>query len=160
MKKTVIIGLAELSVVKAPDRITTLGLGSCVGVTLYDRVSKIGGMVHIVMPEGGTKPGAVKAKYADTAVNELLDEMIRAGANRSTIVAKLAGGAHMFGKIGVGDGLKVGDRNAYKSKLAVLKLRIPIMAEDLGGTYGRTIELDTEDGSLLIKTVGKGSKVV
>ena len=160
MKKTVIIGLAEMSVEKAPNRITTLGLGSCVGVTLYDRVSKIGGMVHIVLPEGGNTPGAVPAKYADTAVNALLNEMLRAGANRSTIVAKMAGGAHMFGKIGVGDGLKVGDRNAYKSKLAILKLHIPIVAEDLGGTYGRTIELDTEDGSLLIKTVGKGSKVV
>lgn len=160
MKRTIIIGLAELAVAKAPDRITTLGLGSCVGVTLYDRVSKIGGMVHIVMPESGGKPGIIRAKFADTAVQALLEEMLRAGAHRNSIVAKMAGGAHMFGKIGVGDGLKVGDRNAYKSKLSILKLKIPIMAEDLGGTYGRTIELDTEDGSLLIRTVGQGSKVV
>lgn len=160
MKKTTIIGLAELAVVKAPDRIATLGLGSCVGVTLYDRVNHIAGMVHIVMPDSEGRAGTIPAKFADTAVDALLKEMLKAGANRAAIVAKLAGGAHMFGGTQLSDSLKVGDRNAFKSKIAVLKLKIPIVAEDLGGTYGRTIELDAEDGSLLIKTVGRGTAVV
>lgn len=157
---TKVIGMAELGVVKAPERITTLGLGSCIGVVLYDRVNKIGGMVHIVMPDSGKKPGVCRAKFADTGVDELLTQMLRAGASRNSIVAKMAGGAHMFGGLGKTDSLRVGERNAYNSKLAIMKLRIPLMVEDTGGTYGRTIELDTADGSLLIKTVGKGSKVV
>lgn len=157
---TVVIGMAEIGIVKAPQKITTLGLGSCIGVALYDRVSKIGGMVHIVMPDSGNKPGICKAKFADTGVDELLRQMIKAGANRNTIVAKMAGGAHMFGGLGKTDSLRVGERNAYKSKLAIMRLHLPLMVEDVGGTYGRTIELDTTDGSLLIKAVGKGSKVV
>ncbi len=158
--KTMIIGMAELGVVKTPQHIATLGLGSCVGVVLYDRISKIGGMVHIVMPDSAGRTDIVRAKFADTGVDELLSQMMKAGARRAAITAKLAGGAHMFGSFGTSDALKVGDRNAFNSKMAVLKLRIPILAEDLGGTYGRTIELNPEDGSLMIKTVGKGVKTL
>ena len=66
----------------------------------------------------------------------------------------------MFGGLGKSDALKVGDRNAFNSKMAVLRLRIPIVAEDMGGSYGRTIELDPEDGLLMVKTVGKGIKTI
>lgn len=158
--KTVIIGMAELAVVKAPQHVATLGLGSCIGVVLYDKINKIGGMVHIVLPDSRKKPNVVRAKFADTGVDELLEQMIKAGANRRALIAKLAGGAHMFGGLGKSDALKVGDRNAFNSKMAVLRLRIPIVAEDMGGSYGRTIELDPEDGLLMVKTVGKGIKTI
>lgn len=159
--KPVIIGMAELDVVKCPQNITTLGLGSCVGIALYDKVTKIGGMVHVVLPDSKSVSGPIKrAKFADTGVVELYEKMVKAGANKASIVAKLAGGAHMFG--GLGDGknnvMKVGDRNAFNSKMAIMKLKIPIIAEDLGGSFGRTIELNTDDGSLMVKTVGKGIK--
>lgn len=158
--KTMIIGMAELGVVKAPQHIATLGLGSCVGVVLYDKMNKIGGMVHIVMPDSGKRPDVLRAKFADTGVDELLQQMLKAGANRRMIVAKLAGGAHMFGGVSRNDALRVGERNAYNSKIAILKLKIPILAEDLGGSYGRTIELDPDNGMLMVKTVGKGAKVI
>ncbi|MGI6152234.1 MAG: chemotaxis protein CheD [Christensenellaceae bacterium] len=159
--KNVIIGMAELGVVKQPETIVTLGLGSCVGIVLYDKVNKIGGMVHVVLPDSTKATEVNRAKFADTGPEELLNKMIAQGASRPHIVAKLAGGAHMFGNINTtNDTLKVGQRNAFVSKMAVLKLRIPIIAEDLGGTYGRTITLRTEDGSLEIKTVGKGVKVI
>lgn len=160
MEKTLIIGMAELGVVKCPRHIATLGLGSCVGIVLYDPVNKIGGMVHVVMPDSGKRPGVVRAKFADTGADELLNQMIRAGARRDAVIAKLAGGAHMFGAITKNDTLKIGDRNSFNSKMAVLKLRIRIVAEDLGGSYGRTIELNPEDGSLMVKTVGQGVKVL
>ena len=158
--KTVIIGMAELAVVKAPQHVATLGLGSCIGVVLYDKINKIGGMVHIVMPDSGKRPNVIRAKFADTGVDELLSQMLKAGANQRAVVAKLAGGAHMFGGLGKSDALKVGDRNAFNSKMAVLRLRIPIIAEDMGGSYGRTIELDPENGLLMVKTVGKGVKTL
>ncbi len=118
-------------------------------------------MVHVVLPDSKTATdSANKAKFADTGVLELYNKMVQAGANKSSMVAKLAGGAHMFGGIMKSDSLKVGDRNAFNSKMAVLKLRIPIISEDLGGAYGRTIELNTDDGMLTVKTVGKGVKVI
>ncbi len=160
MEKTLIIGMAEMGVVKVPRHIATLGLGSCVGIVLYDKINKIGGMVHVVMPDSENRPVPNPAKYADTGAQALLTAMEKAGAQRSAIVAKLAGGAHMFGGITKTDTMKIGDRNAYNSKMAVLRLRIKIEAEDLGGSYGRTIELNPEDGSLMVKTVGRGVKTL
>ena len=157
---TFIIGMAELGVVKTPEKITTLGLGSCVGVILYDRITKIGGMVHIVLPDSRNQPGVNRAKYADTGIEELLQQMLKAGATRGAITAKLAGGANMFGSLQKNDMLNVGVRNAESSKIFLSKLRIPIKAEDLGGTHGRTIELNAEDGSLKIKTLGKNEKFI
>lgn len=158
--KSQIIGMAELGVVKCPQNITTLGLGSCVGVVLYDKITKIGGMVHVVLPDSKKLPNINKAKFADTGAEELLNKMVAAGANRSSIVAKMAGGAHMFGGINANDTLKVGKRNAFMCKIAILKLKLPLLAEDVGGNHGRTIELNTNDGSLTVKTVGKGITVI
>ena len=152
--------MAELGVVKTPEKITTLGLGSCVGVVLYDRISKIGGMVHIVLPDSKNQPGVNRAKYADTGIEELLRQMVSAGAHRAAITAKLAGGANMFGSLQKSDMLNVGLRNAESSKISLGRLKIPIMAEDLGGSHGRTIELSAEDGSLRIKTLGKNEKYI
>lgn len=158
--KSLIIGMAELGVVRAPERITTLGLGSCVGVVLFDRITKIGGMVHIVLPDSKNQPDVNRAKYADTGIEELLKQMLAAGATRGAITAKLAGGANMFGSLQKNDMLNVGVRNAESSKISLGRLKIPIMAEDLGGTHGRTIELSSEDGSLKIKTLGKNEKYI
>lgn len=158
--RTQVIKIAELGVVKCPDRITTLGLGSCIGVVLYDKVNKIGGMVHVMLPE--CKGSAEnKAKFADTGVDLLLNEMLKRGVNRKALVAKIAGGAHMFGGLNSkSDILKVGDRNAANSIAALSRLRIPLVAKDVGGQYGRTIELNTEDGMLRVKTVGRGEKLI
>lgn len=157
---SIIIGMAELEIVKSPERITTLGLGSCIGVVLYDRITRIGGMVHIVLPDSKNQTGINRAKFADTGINELLHRMLCAGANRNSITAKLAGGANMFGSLQKNDLLNVGVRNAECSKLSLGKLRIPIVAEDLGGSHGRTIELNCEDGSLKIKTLGKCETII
>ncbi len=158
--KTLIIGMAEYGVVKPPQNISTLGLGSCIGVVLYDKISKVGGMVHVVLPNSGGNPNINKAKFADTGVDFLVLNMIKSGANRNSIVAKVVGGAHMFFSATKSDLLKVGERNAEGCKLALNKLRIPIIAEDTGGNYGRTIELNTQDGSLLVKTVGRSEKTI
>lgn len=157
---SLIIGMAELGIVKSPEKITTLGLGSCIGVVLYDRITKIGGMVHIVLPDSKNQTGINRAKFADTGIDELLKRMLSLGANRSVITAKLAGGANMFGSLQKNDLLNVGVRNAEWSKISLEKLRIPIIAEDLGGSHGRTIELNTEDGALKIRTLGKSEAFI
>ena len=155
----IVVGMADLKVAKAPDILTTLGLGSCIGITLYAQAKKIGGMAHIMLPTCKGFEGQNIAKFADSAIVELVNQLARIGAPRGALIAKIAGGAHMFGRSN-SDMLKIGERNAAAS-LAVLKqLNIPVKANDTGGTHGRTIELHLETGQLKIKTVGAGEKFI
>jgi len=156
----IVVGMADLKVARSPDILTTLGLGSCIGITLFDKSRKIGGMAHIMLPTYKGFEGQNKAKFADSALIELVNQLTRIGASRSQLVAKIAGGAHMFGKAQNSDMLKIGERNAAAS-LAILKqLNIPVQANDTGGSHGRTIELNTDNGALKIRTVGAGEKFI
>jgi len=156
----IVVGMADLKVAKAPDILTTLGLGSCIGITLYAQAKKIGGMAHIMLPTYKGFEGQNIAKFADSAIIELVNQLARLGAPRGILVAKIAGGAHMFGRSQTNDMLKIGERNAAAS-LAILKqLGIPVVANDTGGTHGRTIELHMDTGALKIKTVGAGEKFI
>jgi len=156
----IVVGMADLKVAKNPDILTTLGLGSCVGITLYDKLTKIGGMAHVMLPTYKGFEGQNIAKFADSAIIELVKQLTRIGTTRNALIAKIAGGAHMFGRTSNNDMLKIGERNAAAS-LAILKqLGIPVHANDTGGTHGRTIELHTETGALKIRTVGAGEKFI
>ena len=155
---TIRVGIAESGVVLNPNSVSTLGLGSCVGVTLYDERRKIGGMVHVMLPSTELAKGADfnRSKFADSAVPDLLQQMIRSGADQRRLVAKLAGGAQMFNLGGDADSLlKIGARTVEACKKALSLLRIPIVAEDTGGSWGRTVELFSESGVLEIRAIGK-----
>jgi len=156
----IVVGMADLRVAKSPDTITTLGLGSCVGITLYDKAKKIGGMAHVMLPTYKGFEGQNIAKFADSAIIELINQLGRAGVSRNSVVAKIAGGAHMFGKAQNNDMLKIGERNAAASTAILQQLRIPIVANDTGGSHGRTIELNLDTGALRIKSVGAGEKFI
>lgn len=158
---TLKIGMADLKVSKAPDLLTTLGLGSCVGITLYDKQTKVVGMAHIMLPSSKEiKNNDNKAKFADTGIEELLNQMIKAGANKNNLVAKIAGGSQMFNFNTNNDTLKVGERNVIATKEKLREIGIRIIAEDTGGNFGRTIILDSEDGSLQVRTIGHGEKTI
>lgn len=155
------VGMADLKVCKEPDTLTTLGLGSCVGIALYDKASKVAGLAHIMLPSSQEiRNNANKAKFADTALDILLDEMIKLGVRKTQIQAKIAGGAQMFSFNTNNDVLKVGERNVIATKKKLSEMGIRIIAEDTGGNYGRTIEVDPISGDLLIKTIGSGTKVI
>jgi len=156
----IVVGMADLKVAKSPDTITTLGLGSCVGITLYDKSKKIGGMAHVMLPTYKGFEGQNIAKFADSAIIELINQLGRVGVSRNSVVAKIAGGAHMFGRTQNNDMLKIGERNAAASTAILQQLRIPIIANDTGGSHGRTIELNLETGALRIKSVGAGEKFI
>ena len=147
----VVIGIADMNVTQSPDTLITLGLGSCVGLVLYDKASKIGGMVHIMLPVSRDAVSN-KAKYADTGVGYLYSRMIRYGANRKTMIAKLAGGAHMFGVSGNNDVMKVGEKNIEICHRLLNEYGIPIKGEETGGNIGRTLEFCCETGNLKIRT--------
>jgi len=152
--KTHTIGIAEQKIARAPDKLVTLGLGSCVGVILFDPVLKLGGMVHIMLPSS-PQGGATfnRSKFADTGIPELLRQMMQNGARPSRLIAKLAGGAHMFNTMYSNDALNVGERNAQACNKILRAHAITIAAEDTGGTSGRSIEFCCETSVLQVRTV-------
>ena len=161
MSKVIKVGMADLNICKSPDIITTLGLGSCIGLTLYDPVTKIGGMVHYMLPDSKQmRNNSNIAKFADTGIDELLRQVVRAGANRSRLVAKIAGGAKMFQVSGVSNVGNIGERNALAAKAKLRELKIRLVAEDTGLNYGRTVELHCETGEFYIKAIGKPLKII
>ncbi len=161
MGQMIKVGMADMNLCSAPDAITTLGLGSCVGIVLYDATKKLCGMVHVMLPDSTQiKNNQNRAKFADTGIEALLEELIKLGANRRCITAKIAGGAQMFAFSTNNDMLRVGERNVEATKRKLAQLGIPILAEDTGLTYGRTIEFYPENGNLIIKAVGKAIKAI
>lgn len=155
------VGMADLNICAAPDSITTLGLGSCVGIILFDSVKKLAGMVHIMLPDSTKiKNNENLAKFADTGIDALIDKLVGAGANKARLVAKIAGGAQMFAFSSNNDMLRIGERNIEASKLKLKSLGIRLLAEDTGLDYGRTIEFFPETGELYIKSVGKPLKIM
>ncbi|CAM2893265.1 chemotaxis protein CheD [Paenibacillus sediminis] len=154
------VGMADLNVVQNSGIIRTTGLGSCVGVTLYDPALKIGGMAHVMLPSSDiAREGTLNiAKYADTAIPALLEQLQKLGANKERIVAKMAGGSQMFTFAGSGDSMRIGPRNVESCKQKLEQLGIPVLAEDTGGNYGRTIEMDCNTGILFVRSVQMGVK--
>ncbi|MEW8971201.1 MAG: chemotaxis protein CheD [Mesobacillus sp.] len=156
------VGIADMNIVKVPDLIRTTGLGSCVGLVLYDQTREIAGMAHIMLPDSSlsrTEP-LNKAKFANTAIKELLEALIRAGARPSGIKAKLAGGAQMFQFSGSSDMMRIGPRNVEAVLQELRELRIPVISSDVGGNSGRTIEFDPKTGLMQIRTVNKGNSEI
>lgn len=155
------VGMADLQFAQHPGVLVTLGLGSCVGIALYDRRTKMIGLAHIMLPWSHQAiNNGNKAKFADTGIRLLLDKMLVNGARKSNIVAKLAGGAQMFSFASNVDLIRVGQRNVDAAKEVLRELRIPVISEDTGGNYGRTIELYSEDGRLMVKTIGYGIRYI
>ncbi|HYE83996.1 MAG TPA: chemotaxis protein CheD [Clostridia bacterium] len=155
------VGMADMNTTNCPGVLTTLGLGSCVGICLYDTSTKISGMVHIMLPSSAQiKNNSNLAKFADTGIAKLIEDMVRMGAKRSKLVSKIAGGSQMFNFNDASDIMRIGTRNVTATKETLKQLNIPLVAEDTGGNYGRTIELYSETGILLIKTIGYGMKQI
>lgn len=163
MPEMIKVGMADLKTCKYPDSLTTLGLGSCVGVALYDPITKISGLAHVMLPDSSQiRNNQNIAKFADTGITELIRQMVALGASKTRLVAKIAGGAQMFAfkSDGADNIMRVGDRNveAVIKKLGEEKIRI--ISSDTGLNYGRTVELHSEDGRFVIKAVGKPVKTI
>lgn len=155
------VGMADLNICSSPDAITTLGLGSCVGIILYDPILKIAGLAHIMLPDSTQiRSNENVAKFADTGIETLLKQLLQKGALRTRMVAKIAGGAQMFAFSAENAMLSIGKKNVMATKKKLNELGIPIVAEDTGNSYGRTIEFYPETGELLIKAVGKNEKII
>lgn len=161
MVEMIKVGMADMNVCVAPDAITTLGLGSCVGVVLFDPTKKIAGLVHIMLPDSTKiRNNENIAKFADTGIDELIKRLLAMGASKSSLISKIAGGAQMFAFQSNNEMLRVGERNVEATKQKLQLLRIPIVAEDTGLNYGRTIEFYPHSGDMIVKSVGKPLKTL
>jgi chemotaxis protein CheD len=159
MSELIKVGMADYKVGRNPSSLISYGLGSCVGIALYDPVTKIGGLAHIMLPDSTQARSTENpAKFADTCLPLMLDDMQKLGASKSRVCAKIAGGAQMFTFANVTDIMRVGERNAESVRLVLKKMDIKILAEDTGGNYGRTVELNLVTGMFRIKTIDKGEK--
>lgn len=157
MSANIKIGISDLNVARAPDVLVTYALGSCVGICLYDRAKKIGGLSHIMLPDSSASHGAVQPyRFADTAIPILVQKVILLGATKRALTAKIAGGARMFATSGNTSLANIGERNVAAVKAALAKQGIPIIAEDTGKDFGRTLFFTVEDGVMHIKSAIKG----
>jgi chemotaxis protein CheD len=157
----IIVGMADLNVTKAPGVLITMGLGSCIGIAVYDPMAKVAGLAHIMLPDSkAIANNSNKAKFADTALVQLIFEMEKLGAKKRNMKAKIAGGAQMFAFNATNDNLRVGDRNAEASKKALQKAGIPVIGSEVGANFGRTVELHAEDGRFIIKAIGQPTRTL
>lgn len=149
------VGIAQWGVARGHARIVTLGLGSCVGIALYDAGTQTGGLAHIMLPESANFPDQNNpGKFADTAIPVAFQEMVKIGAKPGAIIAKIAGGAQMFNFTGKNGMLNIGQRNVEATKRALEHLKIKLVAEHTGGNLGRTMILDVATGQVTIRTLG------
>lgn len=157
----IIVGMADLNVIKGSGKLVTLGLGSCVGIALYDPHVKVAGLAHAMLPSSHEiKNNSNIAKFVDSSLIKLIKDMIVLGARQERLVAKIAGGAQMFQFNSTQDSMRIGDRNIQATEHMLKRLSIPILKKDVGKNFGRTVELDSLDGSFLIKTVEHGTYIL
>lgn len=156
------VGIADLKFVKGPNTIRTSGLGSCVGVIIYDLSKQMAGMAHIMLPDSSQSrmENLNIYKYADSAIDYLLKEIIANGASKFQLKAKLAGGAQMFPNQLTSEVMRIGPRNVDAVQELLKRHHIPIVASDVGGNSGRTITFDPVTANLTIRTVNKGEAVI
>lgn len=160
MNNTLTVGISDLNVAKSPDVLVTYALGSCVGICLYDATVQIAGLSHIMLPNSTLMSDVTNTyKFADTAIVELVKKMEAMGAKSIRMKAKIAGGAQMFAAITNSSIANIGQRNVTAVKETLEKLRIPIIAEDTGKNYGRTLYFTATDGLMRIKSINKGEWV-
>lgn len=150
------VGIADWKICNSPDQITTIALGSCVGVVLYSMNSSCCGLLHILLPSSAEiKNNTNRAKFADTGIEDMLAELLKRGLSINRINAKIAGGAAMFQFNNNSELGSIGDRNVKAVKDALARRGIPIVSEDVGKDYGRTIIFDSDTKVLTVHSAGK-----
>ena len=148
------VRISELKALRDTGTLTILGLGSCVGFSLYDPEKKAGGLAHVMLPSSLAFPiRGGPAKFADLALPALRDVLLKLGARPRGLVAKLTGGSTMFASASGANLLPLGLRNVMAVREAIRMSGIPLLVEDVGGTQGRSVYFHVEDGRMLVKRV-------
>lgn len=159
--KEIKVGIADAAIATSPDKLVTIGLGSCIGIAFYDNMAKVGGLLHIMLPDS-TQFSNINnpLKFADIGIPKVLADLKSRGANVNRLTAKIAGGASMFNFSDKSMIMDIGSRNASAVKSTLSKLHIKLISEDVGGSKGRTMIFNTLNGTVQIKTIGLGIKEI
>lgn len=160
MSELLVVGISDYKLARCPNVFVTYALGSCVGICLYDRQAKVGGLSHIMLPESSmfSKNEINRMKFADTAIVDLVSDLTRLGGNNRRLVAKIAGGAQMF-EVQPGSAIgTIGERNIVSVKNTLHSMNIPIIAEDTGLNYGRTVYFDLDTGIMKVQSLSRSIK--
>jgi chemotaxis protein CheD len=145
------VSIAEFRIDRAPVVLKAYGLGSCMAVALYDPVRKIGALGHMLLPNWSEKNRAGSPeKFVDAGIRLMLEKLVEAGAAREDLVAKIAGGANMFESEYQTLIKSIGARNAKSARDTLAELQVPLLAADVGGNRGRTIEFDLAGGTVIV----------
>ncbi|MBX3175432.1 MAG: hypothetical protein KF709_13535 [Gemmatimonadaceae bacterium] len=153
------VRIAQLAVAKGTGRLIAVGLGSCVAVILYDRARRVGGLAHVLLPAGAARDESSPARVAPLAVPALIARMQGLGA-RAPFEARLVGGAALFGTMLVGADGSMGDRNVAAVRAALSVAGVSVQASDVGGSSGRSVTLDVASGSVMVRGVRGGERVL
>lgn len=160
MEKKISVGIADMKMTRQEGILITYALGSCIGVSFYDPMIKLGALLHIMLPEkSGAKDGNIY-KFADTGIRETLRKLSAFGATKSRMVCKIAGGAKMFEMKGGGGLGNIGERNAQNVKRILMSEGLRVHSEDVGANYARTMLLDVATGQVYIRSAGRPEKVL
>jgi chemotaxis protein CheD len=155
------VKVADYAVSRGPQVIATIGLGSCVAIALYDRDTQIGALAHILLPnQAMSRETGNPAKFPDTIVPLMLEQMREMGTRHARVQAKIVGGASMFGQLVSATGINVGERNVVATREALAASGVPIVAEDTGLDYGRSVYFHLADGRLEVRSLKKGDRVI
>jgi chemotaxis protein CheD len=154
------VHIAHHAVVAGAGQLVTIGLGSCIAIAIHDPMARVAGLAHVLLPEPAAhRLVENRAKFASTAVPLLLADMRALGA-RGPFVAKLAGGAKLFGDLLGSTGGTMGVRNADAARAALATARVRLVAEEVGGDFGRTVWFDVASGALTVRSVKGGEHVL
>jgi chemotaxis protein CheD len=149
------VGLGEMRISRDPDEVLiAFGLGSCLGVGMYDPVAKLGGLIHVVLPEQKSGNDSNLAKFVDTGIPLLLAKMLAEGAVQSRLIVRMGGGANMLTSPGLSGVFDIGSRNIGKAHDVFKELKIKLMVEEVGGHVGRTVRLYISDGRMTVRMMG------
>jgi chemotaxis protein CheD len=152
------VKVADWAVAQGDRTIATIGLGSCVAIVLHDPMAGVGGLAHILLPDATlSRDQENRAKFPGTAVPLLVSEMRKLGS-RGAIQAKIVGGASMFSQLLPAGGVNMGERNVAATRRALEAAGIPVVGDDTGGDYGRSVYLDVPSGRVLVRSLRRGDR--
>lgn len=161
MSELIRVGMADYKICRSPDQIATLGLGSCIGVAIYSEATKWCGLAHVMLPDSKKSlQSANRMKFADTCLLDMYEKLLPYGGESGQFYAKIAGGAQMFSYQTENKLLNIGEQNRQAVYNFLREHKIPIVAEDVGKDFGRTIRFDPERRTLHITAMGVGEYVI
>jgi chemotaxis protein CheD len=157
--KEINVGLGEQAISHNPEEVlVAYGLGSCIGVVMIDPGSSICGLLHAVLPRSvdGLKNGeSIASKYVEGGIECLVNAMVKEGANKHQLVVRIVGGANMLMPSGLTRSFDIGTRNIEAAQTTLDRLKMPIVAAEVGGHIGRTLRVYVGNSRVTVRVIGQ-----